>query len=86
MANACQPSDWVPTNRLCTGLHISRSTLQKLKSKGHLEPGRHYYRCGFGPKAPCMWDLTECRKTLQSLTAADPQALEVYDLPMGAEP
>ncbi|MGB7564956.1 MAG: hypothetical protein WBM08_09410 [Prochlorococcaceae cyanobacterium] len=72
---------WSSTAKTTRALRFSRTTLQKLKRAGILKPGTHYYRRGLGRTAPCAWNIDACRETLLRLAAADPSALETYDIP-----
>lgn len=72
---------WSSTAEATHALRFSRTTLQKLKRLGVLKPGEHYYRRGLGRTAPCAWNIDACRETLLRLAAADPSALETYDIP-----
>ncbi len=81
MAVAVASPEWASTHEACKLLRLSRTTLQKLKTAGHFTPGVHYYRRGMGATAPVAWNVDACRAVLLQLTAAEPSALETYELP-----
>ena len=62
---------WAGTAETLLRLHIGRTQLQKLKSTGVLEPGKHWRKEG---KKIIKWDVLAIDKTLREIAVQEAQA------------
>jgi len=58
------PNRWVTQPELCRELRISRTQLWRLRQSGHLRPGSHWRRSGWGIRSALLFNAPACEMAL----------------------
>ena len=55
---------WIAVDQVLQDLHVSRTTLYRLRKEGLLKPGIHYLRTTPGRKSRMLWSPAAIRQTM----------------------
>lgn len=61
--------EWFRTCEATTLLHISRTSLLKHQSNGHLKHGEHWIKTGPYKTSPTLWNIKPIRETMAEWSA-----------------